>query len=199
MKLARVEIENYRAIEKLDLPLNPRLTVLHGDNGHGKTSVLSAIATGLGSIPGQLPDVSGVGFLQSDRRGSRQLRVGLTTVDGIAWERRVGGPQKRNVLRELKEVVEAIVKADREGTGPLHLPIVAFYDTDRAVFDPPQRRRGFGSEFPQSDPERGQGRVLDPENMIVCCKGGTLKTPDVARWQKPSKTTAVAVRLRETV
>lgn len=41
--------------------------------------------------------------------------------------------------------------------------------------------------IPQSDPERGQGRVLDPENMIVCCKGGTLKTPDVARWQKPSK------------
>lgn len=149
MKLARVEIENYRAIEKLDLPLNPRLTVLHGDNGHGKTSVLSAIATGLGSIPGQLTDVSSVRFLKSDRRGSRQLRVGLTTVDGIAWERRVGGPQKRNVLRELKEVVEAIVKADREGTGPLHLPIVAFYDTDRAVFDPPQRRRGFITEFPR--------------------------------------------------
>ena len=149
MKLARVEIENYRAIEKLDLPLDPRLTVLHGDNGHGKTSVLGAIATGLGSIPGQLPDVSGVRFLQSDRRGSRQLRVGLTTVDGIAWERRVGGPQKRNVLRELKEVVEAIVKADREGTGPLHLPIVAFYDTDRAVFDSPQRRRGFITEFPR--------------------------------------------------
>ena len=149
MKLARVEIENYRAIEKLDLPLDPRLTVLHGDNGHGKTSVLSAIATGLGSIPEQLTDVSSVRFLQSDRRGSRQLRVGLTTVDGIAWERRVGGPQKRNVLRELKEVVEAIVKADREGTGPLHLPIVAFYDTDRAVFDSPQRRRGFITEFPR--------------------------------------------------
>ena len=149
MKLARVEIENYRAIEKLDLPLDPRLTVLHGDNGHGKTSVLGAIATGLGSIPEQLTDVSSVRFLQSDRRGSRQLRVGLTTVDGIAWERRVGGPQKRNVLRELKEVVEAIVKADREGTGPLHLPIVAFYDTDRAVFDSPQRRRGFITEFPR--------------------------------------------------
>ena len=36
------------AIERLDLPLHPRLTVLHGDNGHGKTSVLTAIAAGLG-------------------------------------------------------------------------------------------------------------------------------------------------------
>ncbi|MXY63493.1 MAG: AAA family ATPase, partial [Synechococcus sp. SB0665_bin_28] len=37
MKLARVEIENYRAIETLHLALHPGLTVLHGDNGHGKT------------------------------------------------------------------------------------------------------------------------------------------------------------------
>ena len=50
MKLARVEIENYRTVEKLDLPLDPALTVLHGENGHGKTNVLSMIAAGLGGI-----------------------------------------------------------------------------------------------------------------------------------------------------
>ena len=47
MKLKSVTIENYRAIENLVLPLDPTLTVLHGANGHGKTSVLSAIAVGL--------------------------------------------------------------------------------------------------------------------------------------------------------
>ena len=47
MKLKSVTIENYRAIEKLELPLDQSLTVLHGANGHGKTSVLSAIAVGL--------------------------------------------------------------------------------------------------------------------------------------------------------
>ena len=149
MKLARVEIENYRAIETLHLALHPGLTVLHGDNGHGKTSGLSAIATGLGSFPMFLPDVSSVGFRKSDRRGSRPLRVGLRTVDsgGMAWDRRVGGPQRKNILRELKETMDTIVNADREATGPLDLPIVAFYDTDRAVFDLPQRRRGFKTEF----------------------------------------------------
>ena len=60
MKLARVEIENYRAIRKLNLPLHPGLTVFYGDNGHGKTSVLSAIATGLGGIPMFLPGVSSI-------------------------------------------------------------------------------------------------------------------------------------------
>ena len=150
MKLARAEIENYRAVRKLDLRLDRRLTVLHGDNGHGKTSVLSAIATGLGGIPMFLPGVSSIDFLPSDPRGSG-LRVGLTTVDDMAWER-LGDPQSVLGLKELKKAMDGIVNADfdaSEENKPQDLPIVAFYDTDRAVFDPPQRRRGFRSEFPR--------------------------------------------------
>ena len=155
MKLERVEIESYRAIEKLDLPLDPDLTVFHGANGHGKTSVLSAIAAGLGSIPMLLPEVSGVGFRNTDRRGQRPLRVMLRTCDGIEWERRVLGQQrtaKRRTStsrRMLKEKMEEIVAADREGTSPLDLPIVAFYDTDRTVSDVPHRRTSFKTEFPR--------------------------------------------------
>ena len=44
MKLASVKIDNYRAIKTLDLPLHPQSTVLHGENGCGKTSILTAIA-----------------------------------------------------------------------------------------------------------------------------------------------------------
>lgn len=149
MKLERIEIENYRVIEKLDLRLNPRLTVLHGDNAHGKTSVLSAIATGLGSIPLLLPEVSGIDFRRTDGRGSRQIRVGLTATGGMAWDRRARGQRRKTIRRELKDAMDAIVSADREKTGPLDLPIVAFYDTDRAVFDQPQRRRGFKTAFPR--------------------------------------------------
>ena len=156
MKLERVETENYRAIEKLDLPLDPALTVFHGANGHGKTSVLGAIAAGLGSIPALLPEVSGVGFLKTDRRGLRPLRVKLRTRDGIEWERRLFGPQKTSGLRSstgrrsLKEAMEAIVAADwQEEAEPLDLPIVAFYDTDRTVFDVLHPRRNLKTEFPR--------------------------------------------------
>ena len=152
MKLERVEIENYRAIEKLKLPLDPSLTVLHGANGDGKTSVLSAIAAGLGSILRLLPDVSGVGFRDTDLRGARPLRVALKTLDGIEWDRRRIGPRKRTARRGLKDAIEAIVAADRDGANTLDLPIVVFYDTDRSVVDAPQRRRGFKdfkTEFPR--------------------------------------------------
>ena len=150
MKLERVTIENYRAIEHLTLPLDPSLTVFHGDNAHGKTSILSAIAVGLGSIPRLLPEVSSIGFLKTDRRQWRSLQVEITTADGVTWRRTMGPQGKRRVvLRELREVIENIVDTDRKEGPPLDLPIVAFYDTDRAVFDQPRRRRGFKTEFPR--------------------------------------------------
>ena len=168
MKLKSVEIENYRAINKLELPLDPQLTVLHGDNAHGKTSILSAIAVGLGSIPTLLPDVSGIAFLKTDRRVTHvklktpdgvehfvetriypRMQVELKTADGSSWRRTMGAQGRRAALRELKEAIENIVSADREGVEPLDLPIVTFYDTDRAVFDQPRRRRGFKTKFPR--------------------------------------------------
>ena len=140
MKLESVEIENYRAIEKLRLPLHPTLTVLHGDNTCGKTSVLSAIAVGLGVIPDLLPGVSGIDFLETDlREDARYVQVALTTTDGIAWKRRrsmdtasldpvVEGTRSLDVER-LRNELNGVVNAD----SPAMLPIVAFYDTDRAV------------------------------------------------------------------
>ena len=150
MKLAHVSIRNYRAIRQLALRLDPSLTVFHGDNAHGKTSILSAIAVGLGSIPTLLPDVSGISFLKTDRRRWQSVvEVKLTTNDGIEWRRTMGSRRKVAVLRQLRRMIEEIVKVDREGAPSLDLPIIAFYDTDRAVFDQPRRRRGFKTEFPR--------------------------------------------------
>ena len=78
MKLRSVEIENYRVIKHLKLALDESLTVFHGDNAHGKTSVLSAIAVGLGAIPTLLPEVTGISFRETDRRRSaKYVRVTL--------------------------------------------------------------------------------------------------------------------------
>ncbi|OAD19655.1 hypothetical protein THIOM_004696 [Candidatus Thiomargarita nelsonii] len=65
MKLNRITIENFRAIKKLDLPLDPQLSVLVGNNAAGKTTILDAIAVGLGAILTRLPSVSG--FIAGDK------------------------------------------------------------------------------------------------------------------------------------
>lgn len=148
MKLKQVTIDNFRAIEHLELPLESGLTVLFGNNGQGKTSVLSAIAVGLGSIARFLPSVSSIGFLKTDQRWGLPIRVQLTTTDGVIWER-WSGAKGRNVggLRHLKEAISRIVDADQNGNPPIDLPIVAFYQTDRAVFDVPQSNRNLGRSY----------------------------------------------------
>ena len=40
---------------------------------------------------------------------------------------------------------------------------------------------------PRSHRPHGPARALDVTNMIACCKGGTWRTDDDARWQKPVK------------
>ena len=51
--------------------------------------------------------------------------------------------------RQLRDALEPAIDADREGNEPLDLPIVAFYDANRAVIDVPHRRRNFKTEFPR--------------------------------------------------
>lgn len=156
MKLASVEIENFRAIEKLVLPLDPRLTVLHGANAHGKTSVLHAIAVGLGLIQSLIPGVVGVQFSGSDRRrGAAVMRVALRTTDGIAWDRHEierappKGPSQGGLrLRRLHDRMQEILQADREGRS-VDLPIFALYHADRSALDQARRSHPFEGEFPR--------------------------------------------------
>lgn len=44
MRLKKIELEGYRGISRLEMPLNEDITVLIGRNGVGKTSVLDAMA-----------------------------------------------------------------------------------------------------------------------------------------------------------
>ena len=143
VKLESIRIQNFRAVEWLELRPHPQLTVLHGDNAHGKTSVLSAIAAGLGAIPTAL-GVAGLRLKKADRRyGSDYTRVFLKTTDEVAWEQRLGKrldwqeePNREHLpvgpLRGLKSWLN---ETDSIGGRPADLPIVAYYDTDRAVVD----------------------------------------------------------------
>ena len=156
MKLESVAIDNYRAIDHLRLAFDPSLTVLHGGNTCGKTSVLSAIAVGLGAIPDLLPGVSGIDFLGTDlRAGEGFVQVDLALSEGISWqrERLVGEDLEASEtttrgIEALKSKLAEVFVKNREAKRPVDLPIVAFYDTDRAVLDVPEGWRGHGGEIP---------------------------------------------------
>ncbi len=50
MRLTKLHIENFRGIEKFEIDFLDQFTVLIGENGTGKTSILDAVAIGLSTI-----------------------------------------------------------------------------------------------------------------------------------------------------
>ena len=158
MKISHIVIENFRAIKALDLPLDPQLTVLVGNNAAGKTTILDAIAVGLGAILTRLPNVKGIKLSQNDIRqepaAQNQVpkpapyaRVTLESQDGIIWDCTAKRDQNKRTIQaippdkklgELYQFLENIINDVQDGK-PTRLPVIAYYGTDRAVSSPLQR------------------------------------------------------------
>ncbi|RKZ85297.1 MAG: hypothetical protein DRR16_12395, partial [Candidatus Parabeggiatoa sp. nov. 3] len=116
MKLKSIKIENFRGIrDEMFLPLHSRLTILVGDNANGKTTILEALATGLGIIPSYF-SVKGKGAshddihqyqptlsnhfalsnsLMNQSEQAPYMRITLETLEGILWD-----VSKYNALRK---------------------------------------------------------------------------------------------------
>lgn len=68
MKLKNLKLENFRSFEYLEIDFDEKLTVLVGNNGAGKTSILDGLALLLGAYLRRLPEVKGIGPSRSDIR-----------------------------------------------------------------------------------------------------------------------------------
>ena len=57
MRLQKVRINNFKGIKDWEIDLKPGFNLIKGTNGKGKTSILEAIAVGMG---GFLTGISGI-------------------------------------------------------------------------------------------------------------------------------------------
>ncbi len=140
MKLKSVTIENYRAIENLILPLDPSLTVLHGANGQGKTSVLSAIAVGLGAVEilGPYLHRSNIDFSEEDwREGAGSPRIVAESIDELIGKRHGDEHLDNYRMADLEHSHAKLDKHFRSARED-NMPIVAFYGTERTVSGVPE-------------------------------------------------------------
>jgi predicted ATP-binding protein involved in virulence len=162
MKLKSVKLQNFRAFQELEIPLHPQLTVFVGNNADGKTTILDAIAIGLGAILTRLPDIKGRNFGKYDLRQSLKktdklpkitdslvkqieyapfVRVTLIaeTVEKttIIWDRTAKKTKSKDFssnikLAQLHEYLDKIIEAINNEE-EVYLPVVAYYGTERAV------------------------------------------------------------------
>ncbi len=155
MRIDRLEIENFKKFTKQNFDLHPQFTLLVGDNGSGKTSVLDAISIAAAIWLLEVPDStivnSGTNILpfqihlepetKGDRTQFHERRPVIIRATGqignhehVSWIRQIRGDRKRTSNSEAKQALEyvrEIYKQDSAGEQVL-CPVLAYYGAGRA-------------------------------------------------------------------
>jgi predicted ATP-binding protein involved in virulence len=157
MKISKITIDNFRSKEHLEVLLGKQLTLLIGENGAGKTSILDALALGLGAFMTHLPKVSGVNPKQSDilqvnNERTSYMRIRLESSNGIIWDRTSRRDKSAKTssaipssigLVHLKRFIDQQIIDPFNENIPFTLPVFSYYGVSRALLEVPLRRRGF--------------------------------------------------------
>lgn len=162
MKLKSVSLENFRAKASSSLNLGSRLSLLIGENGHGKTTFLAAIAIALGEILTYLPDVKGISFKargdihQRNGKLAPYTRIKVITASGVQWDRMQKRDKSQKTAKQippglgvkaLHRYLQESILDPWNACQPFQLPLIVHYGVSRALLDDiPMRRRGFPKE-----------------------------------------------------
>ena len=157
MIIKTITLDNFRSKDRIQLELGPRLTILIGENGAGKTSVLDGLAIGLGAILTYLPGVSGISFRKTDikqveNQKAPYSRVRVETQAGLLWDRTDRRDKSESTttqippavgLQNLRKYLDTTILDPLNDSKRVELPMFSYYGVSRALLDVPLRRRGF--------------------------------------------------------
>lgn len=162
MLVERLEIEGFRGIESLKLSLDPKLTVIVGENGVGKTSILDALAILLDNYVAR--------WLRSSPQSAERLRdsdikigcntariaIGVRSQDGLSGEWTLRRQDRIGKLRAPASSeflgLNALIRSQIVGEGDYISvsPLMIYYGQRRAVLELPRRIRGASKQSPES-------------------------------------------------
>lgn len=194
MRIDTIKINDFRGIKFLDLTLDPRFTLLVGDNGSGKTSILSAISVALG-----VWNVSGIvrgakqwrnimdheirETLGNDENGERQFvpagQVQITAKGSVgerpphSWTRRKRARKSKTADQWNEKLVADILAAvAARGQKEEALPLLAYYGAGRAWLPSNEREQADLTGDLKSRPEDG----------YYDCLNERIRIKDMLKW-----------------
>ncbi|MGR5176873.1 N-6 DNA methylase [Vibrio mediterranei] len=136
IKVSQVKLINFRGYTDFTIPIHDSLTVLVGENGAGKTSILEAISCGLGPFLTAMPEAKGKLIRKSDIHvGSNGVadfaRISMETASSLSWDLVTKGSDRNTLAKigtqALSDFANQIVTNDEE------YPLIAYYGTNRAL------------------------------------------------------------------
>ncbi len=161
MKINRIDLTNFRGIEKLSLDFSDRVNVLVGVNGVGKSAVLDALAILLSQVswriygdhakarPFSADDIQvGTAFARVEVQG--ELR-GQPLQWSLVRNREAGKhpPERSTDLQQVNTLVAYLFgRHPAESSKTDSFPLMVYYDVHRAVLDTPMRVRGKFRDHP---------------------------------------------------
>lgn len=95
MKINHVKIKNFRKIEEWDITFKPGFNLIKGVNGRGKTSVLEAIAVGLGGF------VAGLEGVATRHFSKEEIRQVYTIVGDGSYDKKIVVPTEVYIEAEV--------------------------------------------------------------------------------------------------
>ncbi|MGK7879187.1 MAG: AAA family ATPase [Crocosphaera sp.] len=152
MKIQQLTLTNYRAARSLIINLHPRLNVLVGVNGAGKSTILDAVATMLSWTINRIrrAGTSGQPISEEDITNSKSFgSIELNSShlqQNISWRlsksrKGHGYPPNPSSLIVLNEYTKLIQSEIASQPTQANLPIFVHYPVNRAVVDIPLRIR----------------------------------------------------------
>ncbi len=183
MVIKQLELKNFRCYEHVQVNLHPRMNVMVGINGTGKTAILEAVRIFIGSIFVELDKIekkiSSPSILDDDVRmhnlesqypsiiyGEAHFDIfdaHFANFNSVSWGRvleKRGGSTKYVDAKNLKSVSKDIQRIIREGQQE-EIPIISYFSTDRYKKD----NRNIGIEADGSR-LRGYYNALDSTTNI---------------------------------
>lgn len=150
MKIVDITLKNFRGFETFHAKFHEQLTVIVGDNGAGKSSLLDSISIAIGTFLAGFDGIPGVGISKNDAMNKcydmgsvidlqAQFPVSIQasgTMNGhsITWKRELNSTEGRTTIGEAKELIqisEDFQKRVRAGDKTAILPLLSYYGTGR--------------------------------------------------------------------
>ena len=155
MQIDRLKLRNFKGLSDIDQPLNRRFTLVVGNNGAGKSSMLDALSVACGSFLLGIPVATARHIHQSEVReierdfdGTPEFNKAYPVVveaegrithpvsgdaRAVRWKRVLSSENGRSTIKDaraLSSVAEAAYQAVTDRASPT-LPLLSYYGTGR--------------------------------------------------------------------